>query len=114
MAQDHYRILGVSRNATSGDVKSAYRKIVLVHHPDKSNSKQSSEIFLKATEAYEILSDTDRRKHYDGNLDMRQRQANQPRPQTQTQARPQPQPAQSRTTTKVSTVAADVTKLTLI
>jgi hypothetical protein len=113
MAQDHYRILGVGRNATPADIKSAYRKLVLSHHPDKSPSKQSAEIFLKATEAYEILSDGDRRKHYDGGLDTRSRTANQPRPQTQTRPQPKPQPA-PQTSTKVSTVAADVTKLTLI
>ena len=112
MAQDHYRILGLARNATSGDVKSAYRKLVLAHHPDKSSSKQSAEIFLKATEAYEILSDGDRRKHYDGSLDMETRRANQPR--TQTQTRPQPQQQPTKSATKISTVAADVTKLTLI
>ena len=112
MAQDHYRILGIGRNATSGDIKSAYRKLVLAHHPDKSPSKQSAEIFLRATEAYEVLGDGDRRKHYDGSLDFEKRHASQPRPQTQT--RPQPSPQQTRTATKVSTVAADVTKLTLI
>ena len=113
MAQDHYRILGVGRNATTGDIKSAYRKLVLAHHPDKSPSNQSAEIFLKATEAYEILSDSERRRNYDGSLDMEKRRASQPRPQTQTQARPQPSP-QPRATQKVSTIAADVTKLTLI
>ena len=112
MAQDHYRILGIGRNATSGDIKSAYRKLVLAHHPDKSPSKQSAEIFLRATEAYEVLGDGDRRKHYDGSLDFEKRHASQPRPQTQT--RPQPSPQQTSTATKVSTVAADVTKLTLI
>ena len=113
MAQDHYRILGVGRNATNGDIKSAYRKLVLVHHPDKSPSHHSAEIFLKATEAYEILSDIERRRNYDGSLDTEKRRASQPRPQTQTQARPQPSP-QQRSTQKVSTIAADVTKLTLI
>ncbi len=114
MAQDHYRILGIARNATSADIKSAYRKLVLAHHPDKSPSKQSADIFLKATEAYEVLGDSDRRKQYDGNLDHQKRQANQPRPQTQTQARPQPKPQPTKSTQTVSTVAADVTKLTLI
>ena len=113
MAQDHYRILGLGRNATSGDIKSAYRKLVLAHHPDKSPSNQSAEIFLKATEAYEILSDSERRRNYDGSLDIEKRRAGQPRSQSQTQARPQPSP-QPRAAQKVSTIAADVTKLTLI
>ncbi|MEI7985932.1 MAG: DnaJ domain-containing protein, partial [Armatimonadota bacterium] len=103
MAQDHYRVLGITRNATPADIKSAYRKLVLAHHPDKSPSKQSADIFLKATEAYEVLGDSDRRKQYDGNLDHQRRQANQPRPQTQTQARPQPKPQPTKSTQTVST-----------
>lgn len=109
-------MLGVSRNATSAEIKSAYRKLVLAHHPDRSPSKQSAEIFLKATEAYEVLGDQERRKHYDMISDAEKRRASQPRPQpqpqTQTQAQPKPQAA--KTTPKVSTIAADVTKLTLI
>jgi tetratricopeptide (TPR) repeat protein len=116
MAQDHYRVLGVGRNATASEIKSAYRKIVLVHHPDRSPTKQSSEIFLKATEAYEVIGDFDRRKQYDSALDHEQRRASQahspPRPQTQTKAQPKPQ--ENRSSPKVSTIAADVTKLTLI
>ncbi len=112
MAQDLYKVLGVANNATSAEIKSAYRKVVLVHHPDKSPSATSAELFLKATEAYEILGDGDRRKQYDAGLDMRRRQASQPRPQTQTQARPQPNPTNP--TQTVSTIQADVTKLTLI
>ena len=118
MAQDHYKVLGVARNATTGEIKSAYRKVVLVHHPDKSSSKQSAELFLKATEAYEVLGDSDRRRQYDGNLDMQKRQANQPRsqgqPQPQTQTKSQPKPQAQKSGPYVSTIAADVTKLTLI
>lgn len=113
MAQDHYRVLGVGRNATSGEIKSAYRKLVLAHHPDRSPSKQSAEIFLKATEAYETLGDHERRKHYDAVSDMEKRRASQP-PPTQPKAQPQPKPQETRSSPKVSTVAADVTKLTLI
>jgi hypothetical protein len=118
MSQDHYKILGVARNATTSEIKSAYRKVVLVHHPDKSPSKQSGEVFLKATEAYEVLGDSDRRRQYDGHLDMQKRQANQPRqpgqPQTQTKPQPKPQPQATKSGPYVSTIAADVTKLTLI
>ncbi|MBI1331816.1 MAG: DnaJ domain-containing protein [Armatimonadetes bacterium] len=114
MAQDHYRTLGVSRNATAAEIKSAYRKIALAHHPDRSQTLQSSEIFLKATEAYEVLGDPDRRKQYDVFADAERRRPTQTPPtQTQTQPKPQPKP-QSRSEAKVSTIAADVTKLTLI
>jgi hypothetical protein len=119
MAQDHYKTLGVSRNASASEIKSAYRKIVLLHHPDKSPTKESAEIFLKAAEAYEILGDIDKRKHHDVMLEMdRKRSTTQSRPAQssppRTQPKPQPQPQPKVQAPKVSTVAADVTKLTLI
>jgi ribosomal protein S21 len=121
MAQDHYRVLGVARNATPTEIKSAYRKLVLVHHPDKSASRESADIFHRATEAYEILGDAERRRHYDTVSAGEKRRvaqaenakAQQARPQTQTQAKPQPQKAGA-AGSKVATVAADVTRLTLI
>lgn len=69
MARTHYEILGIKKTATAGEVKSAYRKIALQHHPDRSKDPRSAEIFLKATESYEILSDPARRKGYDEQLD---------------------------------------------
>lgn len=112
MQQDHYKTLGVTRSASSNDIKSAYRKIVLKHHPDKSSSADSAQIFLKATEAYEILSDFDRRKQYDSALENeRRRIADEQRIQTQKKA------AATQTQSKVqpvNTIAADVTKLSLI
>ncbi len=125
MQQDHYRVLGVARNATPNDIKSAYRKLVLVHHPDKSASKESADIFHRATSAYEVLGDPERRRHYDTVVSgekrrtaQGQRPATQPsstvRPQTQTQ--PQPQKAGNPGTAgmKVTTVPADITRLTLL
>lgn len=107
MAQDHYRILGVSRNATATEIKSAYRKLVLVHHPDKSASPQSGEMFHNITEAYNVLSDIDRRRTYDRSID------NQARTHTQAQQQPRPQPQQPKVS-PATAVATDVTKLTLI
>jgi hypothetical protein len=125
MAQDHYKVLGVSRNATGNDIKSAYRKIVLAHHPDKSPSRESAEIFLRATEAYDVLGDPDKRKHYDVVRENEHRRVAQA--QSRPQARPQPSApgptpkTQSKPQTQtggkgggVMTVAADVTRLTLI
>ena len=112
-------MLGVSRNATASEIKSAYRKLVLVHHPDRSSDSQSKEIFLRATEAYEVLGDQERRRSYDARADLDTRRASQqtahtpPRTQTQTQPKPQPKPQPGRATT-VSTVASDITKLSRI
>ena len=58
--------LGVSRNATSEDIKKAYRKLAMQHHPDKNAGNKASEAkFKEITAAYEILSDEKKRKNYD-------------------------------------------------
>ncbi len=64
--RDYYEILGVSRKASQEEIKKAYRKIALKNHPDRNQgNKQAEERFKEATEAYEILSNSDKRKKYD-------------------------------------------------
>ncbi|MHB8637390.1 MAG: DnaJ domain-containing protein [Fimbriimonadaceae bacterium] len=65
MAKTHYEVLGVRVASTSEEVRSAYRKIVLEHHPDRSKDPRSAELFLLATSAYEVLGDANRRRQYD-------------------------------------------------
>lgn len=66
MKQDYYEILGISKNATSAEIKKAYRKKAIEHHPDKNpGNHQSEDMFKKAAEAYEILSHEDKRAKYD-------------------------------------------------
>jgi DnaJ family protein B protein 6 len=66
---DPYQILGVSREATEGEIKKAYRKLALKHHPDKQTTEearqQASAVFAKISNAYEILSDQQKRQEYD-------------------------------------------------
>jgi len=64
--KDYYKILGVSRNAADSDIKSAYRKLAMKYHPDKNpGNKEAESKFKEINEAYEVLSDTQKRKLYD-------------------------------------------------
>lgn len=64
--RDYYEILGVSRDATESELKSAYRKLAHKYHPDKNpGNKEAEEQFKKASEAYAILSDAQKRAQYD-------------------------------------------------
>ncbi|MGV6828931.1 MAG: molecular chaperone DnaJ [Flavobacteriales bacterium] len=64
--QDYYEILGVSKTATIVEIKKAYRKKAIEHHPDKNpGDKEAEEKFKKAAEAYEVLSNEDKRARYD-------------------------------------------------
>ncbi len=64
--RDYYEILGVSRNASAEEIKKSYRKLALQYHPDRNpNNKESEERFKEAAEAYEVLSDTEKRHRYD-------------------------------------------------
>src|SRR5450830_1189700 len=64
--RDYYEVLGVSKNATAEEIKKAYRKKAIQFHPDKNpGDKASEEKFKEAAEAYEVLSDSDKRQRYD-------------------------------------------------
>jgi len=63
--KDYYEILGLKRNATSSEIKSAYRKLARKFHPDVNKSKEAEEKFKDINEAYEVLSDNNKRQRYD-------------------------------------------------
>lgn len=66
MGRDYYSVLGVDKNATEDDIKKAYRKLALKYHPDRNKGdKQAEDKFKEAAEAYEILSDSNKRAQYD-------------------------------------------------
>jgi molecular chaperone DnaJ len=64
--RDFYDILGVNRDASDDDIKKAYRKLAMKYHPDRNpDSKEAEEKFKEAKEAYEILSEPEKRRAYD-------------------------------------------------
>jgi DnaJ-class molecular chaperone len=66
MPRDYYEVLGVSRDANRGEVKTAFRKLARELHPDvNDHDPQAEEKFKEAAEAYEVLSDPERRRTYD-------------------------------------------------
>jgi curved DNA-binding protein len=64
--KDYYKILGVSRNASADEIKGAYRKLAMQYHPDRNpGDKQAEERFKEMNEAYQVLSDPQKRARYD-------------------------------------------------
>jgi len=66
MADDYYKTLGVEKNADAEAIKKAYRKLALKYHPDRNpGNREAEEKFKKISEAYAVLSDPEKRKHYE-------------------------------------------------
>ncbi len=64
--RDYYEILGLSKGASADEIKSAYRKLAIKYHPDKNpDNKEAEDMFKEASEAYEVLSNEDKRARYD-------------------------------------------------
>ena len=64
--RDPYEVLGVSRNASEDEIKSAYRKLAMKYHPDRNpGDKAAEEKFKEAAEAYDVLHDAEKRQRYD-------------------------------------------------
>ena len=65
--RDYYGVLGVGKTASADEIKSAFRKLAAKYHPDKNpdDKKAAEEKFKEVAEAYEVLSDSDKRQRYD-------------------------------------------------
>src|SRR3972149_332325 len=62
---DYYDVLGVPRSASADDVKRAFRKLAMQYHPDRNREPEAEDRFKEINEAYEVLSDSERRTAYD-------------------------------------------------
>ena len=63
--RDYYEVLGVSKKASADEIKRAYRKLARENHPDVNKSSGADEKFKEINEAYQVLSDTNKRSQYD-------------------------------------------------
>ena len=71
MENDYYSLLGINSNSTFNEIKKAFRKMSLDYHPDRNkNDIEKTHIFKKINQAYEILSDPNKRKTYDESIKM--------------------------------------------
>lgn len=118
----HYETLGVKRSATAGEIRSAYRRVVLAHHPDRSKTTDSKAKFRAATDAYEILNDPEKRQKYDRELEAREtyqatsaRIKVNPAPGSPSRGSAATQPSASKTADRpVRPIGEDLTKLAVL
>lgn len=69
--KDYYKILGIEKDASDNEIKKAYRKLAIVHHPDKNpDDEDAAARFKEIGEAYETLSDSEKRTRYDNGEDL--------------------------------------------
>src|SRR5688572_28524195 len=111
MARNHYEVLGLERGCSQSEVRAAYRQLVKVYHPDTSNLPDAIDHFHQITQAYEVLSDWERRGPYDRLLDIEAKQA-----VVQPKRRPEPKRAAYAGVgrSRSAAVNAEVARLTLL
>jgi hypothetical protein len=66
--KDYYTVLGIRPSASEGDIKSAYRRLAVQYHPDKNPTPEAAQFIVEINEAYEVLSDVEKKAVYDGLL----------------------------------------------
>src|SRR5688500_17500629 len=80
MGKDFYNILGLNKNASSDEIKKAYKKLALKYHPDKNKTPEAVEMFQLINQANEILSNPEKKETYDNFGEAGLEQMNMPNP----------------------------------
>jgi len=115
MPRTFYEDLGLKPGATKAEIKSAYRKLVLQHHPDRSKDPESKAIFLRITEANDVLSDPEARQRYDEQLELSARRVREEAERKATEERKKAEAerlkAERKATPTGATVAEEVVRL---
>ncbi|MCS7064985.1 MAG: DnaJ domain-containing protein [Fimbriimonadales bacterium] len=88
MQQNHYEVLGLPMSATPEQIRKRYRELVRRYHPDVNPAPDAKEQFLRVQEAYQVLSDPERRRHYDALLRLQTRSASPSTPRQSAQQGP--------------------------
>lgn len=65
MGNEYYELLGVEKNASEADIKKSYKKLAMQYHPDRNKEPDAEDKFKKISEAYQVLSDPQKRQQYD-------------------------------------------------
>lgn len=120
MPRTHYEILGIKKSASQAEIRTAYRQLVLKYHPDRSKDPRATDLFIRITEAYDVLGDPPRRKNYDAILAMEAaRAAETPQEQVRTAqygggVSPGYAPPQKGRPDSRAAVTVDITRLTML
>ena len=92
MSKDYFKTLGIGKNASHEEVKRAYRKLALKHHPDKNKAENAAEKFKEIGEAYDVLSDPKKRQIYEQSRGSTRDEFTRRGPENVSRPRPRPKP----------------------
>ena len=92
MSKDYFKTLGIGKNASHEEVKRAYRKLALKHHPDKNKAENAAEKFKEIGEAYDVLSDSKKRQIYEQSRGSTRDEFTRRGPENVARPRPRPKP----------------------
>jgi len=116
--ENHYATLGVARTATAAEIRNAYRRLAIKNHPDRNPDPKAADLFKKATSAYEVLGDAEKRRNYDIDLGLHlrrlQEKARKANPFPNTPPTSSPPPRGPSTGTQRVNLTGDLSRLSVL